>query len=85
MKIGMILDKPFPPDPRVENEALTLIEAGYEVFLFCLTYKNDKTSETYKGIQLRRYSSGKIEYKLSALSYTLPFYGIKLTPFLFLT
>ena len=38
MKIGMILDETFPPDPRVENEAVTLINAGHEVFLFCLTY-----------------------------------------------
>ena len=42
MKIGMILDDVFPPDPRVENEAITLINSGHEVFLFCLTYGNQK-------------------------------------------
>lgn len=79
MKIGMILDKPFPPDPRVENEALTLIDSGFDVFLFCISYQKEKAKETYKGIQVRRYSSGRIEYKLSALAYTLPFYRMSLS------
>jgi len=38
MRIGMILDKIFPPDPRVENEAVSLVENGFEVYLFCLKY-----------------------------------------------
>ena len=74
MKIGMILDETFPPDPRVENEAVTLINAGHEVFLFCLTYGNQKLEEITNGIQIKRYLSNKIIYKLSALSYDLPFY-----------
>ena len=32
----MILDAVFPPDPRVENEAISLINEGHHVFLFCL-------------------------------------------------
>jgi glycosyltransferase involved in cell wall biosynthesis len=74
MRIGMLLDAVFPPDPRVENEALTLIEAGHEVFLFCLHYGNQKENEQIKGIQVRRYLSNKFEYKMSALVYTFPFY-----------
>ncbi|MBL4606136.1 MAG: glycosyltransferase family 4 protein [Flavobacteriaceae bacterium] len=74
MKIGMILDDTFPPDPRVENEAVTLINSGHEVFLFCLTYGNQKAIETINGIKVRRYKSTKLAYKLSALSYDLPFY-----------
>jgi len=74
MKIGMILDKTFPPDPRVENEASALIKDGHEVFLFCLTYDNEEASEEIKGIQIRRFTSSTLEYKLSALAYTLPFY-----------
>jgi len=71
----MILDKVFPPDPRVENEAISLIDAGHEVFLFCLTYKeNQFESELINKIQVKRYRSNKLEYKLSALAYTLPFY-----------
>ncbi|MDC0176702.1 glycosyltransferase family 4 protein [Polaribacter sp.] len=75
MKIGMILDAEFPPDPRVENEALSLIKDGHEVFLFCLKYANEKTSERINGIQVKRYVSNVLEYKLSALAYTIPLYN----------
>jgi glycosyltransferase involved in cell wall biosynthesis len=78
MRIGMILDKTFPPDPRVENEALALIGAGFEVFLFCLRYQNEPKNEVIQKIQVRRYSSDKLEYKLSALAYTFPFYTGKM-------
>lgn len=74
MRIGMILDAVFPPDPRVENEAVSLIEAGHEVFLFCLHYGNQLQSEIVNGIHIKRYVSNKIEYKLSALAYTIPLY-----------
>jgi glycosyltransferase involved in cell wall biosynthesis len=74
MRIGMLLDAVFPPDPRVENEALTLIKAGHKVFLFCLNYGGQVGEETIKGISVKRYLSSKLEYKLSALAYTVPFY-----------
>jgi len=70
----MILDAPFPPDPRVENEAVSLVNAGHQVFLFCLKYADEKISEVRNGIEVRRYNSNKLEYKLSALAYTVPFY-----------
>lgn len=76
----MILDKAFPPDPRVENEALALIQHGHEVFLFCLTYGNQLLDENYKAIKVKRYLSNKLIYKLSALSYTFPFYRFLLQP-----
>lgn len=72
----MILDAPFPPDPRVENEAVSLIKAGHEVFLFCLKYEDEESSEVINEIQVKRYNSNKLEYKLSALAYTVPFYTI---------
>ncbi len=76
MKIGMILDASFPPDPRVENEAISLVNDGHEVFLFCLNYTNQKTSEVINGIKVRRFNSNKLEYKLSALAYTIPLYTL---------
>ena len=76
MKIGMILDASFPPDPRVENEAVSLVKGGHQVFLFCLKYADEKSSEIINGIQVKRYNSNKLEYKLSALAYTVPFYRL---------
>jgi glycosyltransferase involved in cell wall biosynthesis len=71
----MILDSNFPPDPRVENEAIELINAGHDVFLFCLTYENEVVNEEINGIKVKRYLSNKLEYKLSALAYTIPLYS----------
>lgn len=75
MRIGMILDKTYPPDPRVENEAVSLIENGHEVFLFCLKYGNEKEADLIKGIHVKRYISNKLLYKSSALAYTIPVYS----------
>ena len=74
MRIGMILDSDFPPDYRVEKEALTLLASGHEVILFCFTKKKEFYEENYKGIVLAHYPSDTLEYKLSALAYTVPFY-----------
>lgn len=80
MKIGMILDYPFPPDPRVENEAVALINQGHEVFLFSLKYSDEKDFEDIRGIKVCRYKTNKLEYKLSALAYTFPFYTWQMKP-----
>ncbi|MDB9723726.1 glycosyltransferase family 4 protein [Polaribacter sp.] len=74
MRIGMILDAVFPPDPRVENEAVSLVKAGHEVFLFCLHYGQQNQSEVINGIKVKRYLSNTLEYKVSALAYTIPLY-----------
>lgn len=55
INIGMVLDKIFPTDDRVEKEALTLIKAGYNVFLICAKNKSEESgSSDYKGIHLIR-------------------------------
>ncbi len=74
MRIGMILDSSFPPDQRVEKEALSLIKEGHDVFLFCLNFKKLESIVNVKGIHVHRYPAGKLVYKLSALAYTFPFY-----------
>lgn len=74
MRVGMILDAAFPPDPRVENEAIELVNSGFEVYLFCLSYKNEPLEELINGIHVKRYRSSMLEYKLSALVYTIPLY-----------
>ena len=78
MRIGMILDKSFPPDPRVENEARVLMDAGFELFLFCLDFNGLSSSETHDGIEVRRYGSSSFEYRMSALAYTVPVYSFLL-------
>jgi glycosyltransferase involved in cell wall biosynthesis len=78
MRIGMILDKSFPPDPRVENEARILLNDGHEVFLFCLDFEGITNEEKINGIQVRRYGSSSVEYRMSALAYTIPFYAFML-------
>ncbi|GAB1309526.1 glycosyltransferase family 4 protein [Urechidicola sp. KH5] len=80
MNIGMILDYTFPPDPRVENEAVALSNAGHDVYLFCLNYGDQPIEEHYKGFNVRRYKWNKFIYKLSALAYTVPFYHWYLQP-----
>ena len=39
-----------------------------------MDYSGKDSSETYKEIQIRRYASDQLTYKLSALAYTFPFY-----------
>jgi glycosyltransferase involved in cell wall biosynthesis len=72
----MILDNTFPPDSRVENEAVSLIRDGHEVFLFCLKRPGETDRQNVKGIEVCRYPTNNLEYKLSALAYTVPFYHI---------
>jgi glycosyltransferase involved in cell wall biosynthesis len=75
MNIGMILDGPFPPDPRVENEALTLIARGHNVFLFCLDVGDSAIrSENVSGIEVRRHRMARIWRSLSSLAYSVSWY-----------
>ena len=61
----MVLDASFPPDIRVEKEALTLINSNlYEVFLLCLKKKNEETISNYKGINIIRINSPAMDQKV---------------------
>ncbi len=71
----MILDHEFPPDVRVENEAISLMKNGFEVYLFCLDFNNQKTFEVIHGINVIRFKFKKLFYKkLSPLAYSIPLY-----------
>jgi glycosyltransferase involved in cell wall biosynthesis len=64
MKILMLLDNQFPPDIRVENEAISLSEKGHEVFL--LSYQFDKSIkiiEEYKNFTILRFPVSKFKAK----------------------
>ena len=76
MKIGMVLDRPFPPDHRVEKEAKSLIANRHEVHLLSLHHGHMKTYEQIHGINVHRvYIPKKIFKKLSAAINVLPFYN----------
>jgi len=80
MRIGMILDKEFPPDPRVENEAKTLLSAGFDVRLFCLNFTNQPNYEEKNKLIIYRFPISKYFYdKFSPLAYTLPLYSMKVS------
>ncbi|MDZ7741829.1 MAG: glycosyltransferase family 4 protein [Bacteroidota bacterium] len=70
----MVLDEEFPPDLRVEREALSLIHSGHHVDLLCYTRTNKKTTEQYKGISIYRVPISRLKYKFKALSLSFPLY-----------
>lgn len=71
IRIGMVLDQPFPPDARVEREAVALVEAGYEVHLLCAVRPQDTLlEEAYRGIYIHRVDP-------DAVSIEIPFLGIQ--------
>lgn len=75
MHIGMLLDKPFPPDPRVANEARSLVGAGHRVSLFCLDLGGAPARETIDGVAIVRYPMRRAFWKkASALILTVPLY-----------
>ena len=77
----MFLDSEFPPDPRVENEAITLIENGFEIHLLSLSRdKNRPAYEIINGIHVHRKYISNLTYRLSALAYSLPLYHLIIRP-----
>lgn len=76
LRIGMVLDKFYPPDHRVEEEARCLTAAGHEISLFCLRRRDEPQREFTKGMQVRRFAMGEtLRKKGGALSLTVPLYG----------
>ncbi|MHB2147911.1 glycosyltransferase family 4 protein [Calditrichota bacterium LG25] len=77
MRIGMILDREFPPDHRVEKEAKSLIKNGHEVHLFCFNHGHLKSEETINGIKVHRFFlSRQLFKKLYALINVFPLYNM---------
>ncbi len=81
MNIGMILDKAFVSDARVQNEAATLIEAGHQVYLYCLQFGgNAPLRQDVDGLKVCRFRVPPWMYNLSALAYTTTNYHSRLEP-----
>lgn len=65
VRIGMVLDQPFPPDARVEREASTLAANGYEVHLLCLQKNDDEPSEEfYRGFYVHRVNPQRVTVRV---------------------
>jgi glycosyltransferase involved in cell wall biosynthesis len=75
LRIGMLLGQPFPPDPRVEQEARSLAGAGHRVHLFCIDWMGRPRREEADGLVVHRYPIPRwFHRKLGALVGRLPFY-----------
>ncbi len=74
MKILMVLDHEFPPDPRVENEINSLTKAGHEIFLACYTQQNRPNFEKIGKTNVYRKPISKFIYKSSVGVLKFPFY-----------
>lgn len=70
----MVLESEFPPDDRVEKEAVSLIKDGHEVILACYTMENRQGLEIYKGINIYRRPISKFVYKSSVGILRFPVY-----------
>lgn len=74
MKILMLLDHPFPPDTRVENEMKSLTEAGYEVHVACFQKNKEPLLENSAYGIIHRKPVSRFIYKSSVGVLKFPFY-----------
>ena len=80
MRIVMVMDDPFPPDLRVEREALALLAAGHEVTIITFMQTNrGLDSADHKGIEVITLPLSRFWYKMSALAYSVPYYHLHLS------
>lgn len=63
MKILMVLDKMFPTDLRVQNEATSLIQAGHEVGLLSVSTYEKSQVITFKGIRVYQVAVSRFQSK----------------------
>ncbi len=77
IRVGMVLDQPFPPDARVEREAVALVSAGYEVHLLCAVKETAEGEESpepreefYRGIYIHRVDPRDVQDPLPGLPFT---------------
>lgn len=61
MNIGMLLDNEFTGDLRVENEVLSLVNAGHSVYVLCFNHGDKKELEDYHGATIIRLSISKFK------------------------
>ncbi|MDX1430677.1 MAG: glycosyltransferase family 4 protein, partial [Rhodothermales bacterium] len=68
-----VLDQPFPPDIRVENEAVSLVDRGYDVSVLSIGPDDRPSRDVYKGIRVVRDKiSRQRRNKMRGLAGSLP-------------
>jgi len=74
----MILDEFFPPDIRVEKEAISLQGEGHEIHLICRNKKDQGNMKIVGGIIVHRLNSlGKLMDKMCGLLYSISFIHLR--------
>lgn len=71
----MVVENFFTGDTRVENEALSLINAGHEVSIVCRSKTNFLVTERYKNIQLYRIRVSNFVHRSSIGTLKIPIYS----------
>ncbi|GAB5518914.1 MAG: hypothetical protein RhofKO_11650 [Rhodothermales bacterium] len=73
-RILMVLDQDFPPDARVENEARSLQNAGFDVTVLAIAPDERPAEDVYQGVRvLRARITGWQRNKMRGLAGTAPF------------
>ena len=74
MRILMLLEADFPPDVRVEKEALSLINKGHHVTVATYTFHKNRSADKINGIKIIRKKISTFTYKSSVGALSYPFY-----------
>src|SRR5215831_17540007 len=53
-RVLMLVENLYPQDPRVRNEALLLLSAGYQVSVICLRKRGQPAFEIIDGVRVYR-------------------------------
>lgn len=75
MNIAMLLDNEFTADPRVNNEAMMLAQAGHQVHIICLNHGKQKAFEQKGNVYIHRfYIPEKIKKIIFLLQFVFPLF-----------
>ncbi|MGB5927289.1 MAG: glycosyltransferase family 4 protein [Cyclobacteriaceae bacterium] len=67
MRVGMLLDAPYPTDVRIAKEVRSLVEAGIEVHLLCHQKPDEPDNDTIDGLHVHRVPIANSLYKKALL------------------
>lgn len=74
MNILMVLENPYPPDERVENEINILTKNGFKITLVCTRRGGRIQVEEKENLTIYRIPISTFIYKSGAVALILPFY-----------